>query len=43
MVYPTGGVLTPSIQADVEGVLDAHLEQVNSICSRILSRELTLF
>ncbi|MBL7066075.1 MAG: methionine adenosyltransferase [Anaerolineae bacterium] len=43
LVRPTNGPLTPSIQADVEGVLDEHLAQVNSIRARILNRELTLF
>ena len=43
LVRPTNGSLTPSIQADVQSVLDEHLAQVNSICTRILSRELTLF
>ena len=43
MVHPADGVLTPGIQADVEGVLDEHLEKVNSIYSRMLNQELTLF
>jgi len=43
LVRPTNGSLTPSIQADVQSVLDEHLAQVNSIRTRILSRELTLF
>jgi len=43
MVHPSDGTLTPSIQADVQGVLDEHLAQVSSIRTRILNRELTLF
>jgi S-adenosylmethionine synthetase len=43
LVRPTGGSITPSIQADVQDVLDEHLEQVHSIRTRILDRELTLF
>jgi S-adenosylmethionine synthetase len=43
LVRPTNGSTTPSIQADVQSVLDEHLEQVNSIRTRILNRELTLF
>lgn len=43
LVRPTDGSLTPSIQTDVQSVLDEHLAQVNSIRTRILSRELTLF
>jgi S-adenosylmethionine synthetase len=43
LVHPTDGVFTPSIQADVQGVLDEHLAQVSSIRARILSRELKLF
>ena len=42
-VRPTDGPLTPSIQADVQRVLDEHLAHVNSIRTRILNRELTLF
>jgi len=43
LVHPANGPLTPSIQADVQSVLDGHLAQVNSIRTRILNRELTLF
>jgi S-adenosylmethionine synthetase len=43
LVHPINGSLTPSIQADVQSVLDEHLEQVSSIRTRILNRELTLF
>jgi S-adenosylmethionine synthetase len=43
LVRPTNGHLTPSIQADVQSVLDEHLAQVNSIRTRILNRELVLF
>ncbi len=43
LVRPVNGPLTPSIQADVQSVLDDHLAQVNSIRTRILNRELTLF
>jgi S-adenosylmethionine synthetase len=42
-VRPTDGPLTPGIQADVQHVLDEHLAHVNSIRTRILNRELTLF
>jgi len=42
-VRPTNRPLTPSIQADVQRVLDEHLAQVNSIRTHILNRELTLF
>jgi hypothetical protein len=42
-VRPASGSLTPSIQADVESVLDEHLAQVNSTRNRMLNRELTLF
>jgi len=42
-VRPASGPLTPSIQADVESVLDEHLAQVNSTRNRMLNRELTLF
>jgi S-adenosylmethionine synthetase len=42
-VRPANGPLTPTIQADVESVLDEHLAQVNSIRNRMLNRELTLF
>ncbi len=43
LVRPVGGEVTPSIQADVQAVLDEHLEQVGSIRDRMLNRELTLF
>jgi S-adenosylmethionine synthetase len=43
LVRPVGGGITPSIQADVQAVLDEHLEQVGSIRDRMLNRELTLF
>jgi S-adenosylmethionine synthetase len=43
LVHAANGVLTPSIQADVQSVLDEHLAEVNSIRDRILKRELTLF
>ncbi len=43
LVHPANGPLTPSIRADVQSVLDEHLAQVNSIRTRILNRELTLF
>jgi S-adenosylmethionine synthetase len=42
-VRPANGPLTPGIQADVQALLDEHLAQVNSIRTRILNRELTLF
>jgi len=40
---PTVRAVTPSIEADVQAVLDEHLEQVGSIRGRMLNRELTLF
>ncbi len=43
LVHPANGSLTPSVQADVESVLDEHLAQVNSIRDRMLDQELTLF
>ncbi len=43
LVHPLNGPLTPSIQADVQDVLDEHLERVNSIHTRMLNRELRLF
>jgi len=43
VVRPVGGSLTPSIEADVRSLLDEHLAQVNSVRTRILNRELTLF
>jgi S-adenosylmethionine synthetase len=42
-VRPANERLTPSIEADVQSVLDEHLAQVSSIRDRILNRELTLF
>lgn len=38
-----GGALSPSIQADVESILDQHIAQVDTVRDRILSRELTLY
>ena len=43
LVRPADEHLTPSIQADVQSVLDEHLAQVSSVRTRILDRELTLF
>ena len=43
LVHPTNGHLTPSIQADVQSVLDEHLSNVSTLRTRILNRELTLF
>ena len=43
LVRPVGGGVTPSVQADVQAVLDEHLAQVGSIRDRMLNRELTLF
>jgi S-adenosylmethionine synthetase len=43
LVHATNGRLTPSIQADVQSVLDEHLADVSSLRTRILDRELTLF
>ena len=43
LVHPTDESLTPSIQTDVQSVLDEHLAQVHSIRTHILNRELTLF
>jgi S-adenosylmethionine synthetase len=43
LVRSTNGSLTADIQADVRSVLDEQLAQVNSIRTRILNRELTLF
>jgi S-adenosylmethionine synthetase len=42
-VRPTSGALTPSIEADVTSVLDEQLMKVDSVRTRILNRELTLF
>jgi S-adenosylmethionine synthetase len=41
-VTAAGGI-TPSVRADIEAILDEHLEQVDTIRDRILGRELTLF
>ncbi len=43
LVRPTNGDLTPSIQADVQSVLDEHLAQVGCVQDCILDQELTLF
>jgi S-adenosylmethionine synthetase len=43
LVHPVNSTITPSIQTDVQSVLDEHLEQVNSIRTHILNRELMLF
>ena len=43
LVHATNGRLTPSVQADVQSVLDEHLADVNSLRTHILNRELTLF
>ena len=43
LVHATNGRLTPSIQADVQSVLDEHLADISSLRTRILDRELTLF
>jgi len=43
LVRPTNGVLTPSIQADVESVLDEHLAQIGRVRDHILNQGLTLF
>ena len=43
LVHATNGHLTPSIQADVQSVLDEHLAEVGTLRTRILNRELTLF
>lgn len=42
-VRPFSGSLTPSIQADVEAVLDEHLAQIHKVRERIISREISLF
>jgi S-adenosylmethionine synthetase len=42
-VRPTSGQLTPSIEADVEGVLDEQLSGIASIQGRILSQDIRLF
>jgi S-adenosylmethionine synthetase len=43
LVHPANGPLTPSIQTDVQSVLDEHLAEVDTIRTRILDRELMLF
>jgi S-adenosylmethionine synthetase len=43
LVHPVNGSLTSSVQADVQSVLDEHLAGVDTIRTRILDRELTLF
>ena len=43
LVHLANGHLTPSIQADVQSVLDEHLAEVGTLRTRILNRELTLF
>ena len=43
LVHSANGSLTPSVQADVQSVLDEHLAGVDSIRTRILDRELMLF
>jgi len=40
---PTNGVLTPSIRADVESVLNEKLANVSDVRDLILGREMTLF
>lgn len=42
-VRPVAGALTPSIQADVEAILDSHLSNVHQIRDRIINQEITLF
>ncbi len=42
-VRPVSGGLTPSIQADVEAILDEHLSRVHQVRDRIIRREFTLF
>ncbi|MCS7282594.1 MAG: methionine adenosyltransferase [Anaerolineae bacterium] len=42
-VRPFSGSLTPSIQADVEAILDEHLAQIHKVRERIISREISLF
>jgi len=42
-VRPVSGSLTPSIQADVQAILDEHLAQVHQVRERILRREFPLF
>jgi len=42
-VRPASGALTPSVEADVQAVLDEHLAQVHQVRERILGREFPLF
>lgn len=42
-VRPVSGALTPSIQADVEAILDEHLNEVHRIRERIINQEFPLF
>jgi len=42
-VRPVSGGLTPSIQADVQAILDEQLAQVHTVRERILRREFPLF
>jgi S-adenosylmethionine synthetase len=42
-VRPTGGQLTPSIEADVDSILEEHLTGIASIQDRILSQDIKLF
>ncbi len=42
-VRPVSGSLTPSIQADVEAVLDEHLAQIHTVRERIINQEISLF
>jgi S-adenosylmethionine synthetase len=42
-VFPVSGALTPSIQADVQAVMDDQLAHVHTVRDRILNRELTLY
>jgi S-adenosylmethionine synthetase len=42
-VRPASGGLTPSIQADVQAILDEQLAQVHTVRDRILRREFPLF
>ena len=42
-VRPASGSLTPSIQADVQAVLDEHLSRPDLVRERILNREFPLF
>lgn len=42
-VRPVSGPLTPSIQADVEAILDEHLAKVHTVRERIINQEIPLF